>query len=131
MKNTSHAISGVDTKCNEVSGNASLTSRTILQKEVAEILNKQFKDAKIKQRNSHNWGSIGSKVERAALQCEGIITLRCEESLSEYFERVLPALRSLAESYRMDTSDEDGYALGTVREVENALISYFEAMKEC
>ncbi|MGR0277728.1 hypothetical protein ACUM5Y_01625 [Marinomonas dokdonensis] len=129
-KNASHDISGADIKYKKAEMDASLTPRSILQQEITEILSKQFNDAKIKQKNSHHWGNIGSKVEQAALKCEGIITLKYKESLPDYFDRVLPELGVLAESYRRYTSDEDGYALGTVREVENALISCSKSIKK-
>jgi len=93
-----------------------------IQLEMNTVLIKQFKDAKRKQKKSYHWGNIGWQVENAAAQCEVILRSSNSENLAQYFERVLPAISELASSYRYDQADESGYALATVREIEQALI---------
>ena len=93
--------------------------RTI-QTKTKILLAKQFKDAEKKKRNSDYWGYTGWHVGEAAYKCSEILIWCDEESIEDYFDRVLPALERLAELYRNDPCEE-GYGLGTVREVEHAI----------
>lgn len=97
-------------------------SRDVLQARITALLSRQFQDAKNKQQNTSHWGNIGWQVETAAQQCKSIISMQDDEELLGYFERVLPNMANLAARYRVDKMDEEGYGLGTVREVENYLI---------
>lgn len=86
------------------------------------ILDNHFQDAKRKKNKSYHWGNIGWDVANATTECEIILRWPDSEDTEQYFARVLPAISNLAKSYRHNTIDESGYALGTVREIESALI---------
>ena len=100
----------------------SRANKICVQLEMNAILVKQFEDASRKQKKSFHWGDIGWQVENAATACEVILRSPESEDLDQYFCRVLPAISELASSYRQSSKDESGYALGTVREIERALI---------
>lgn len=100
----------------------SRANKICVQLEINAILVKQFEDASRKQKKSFHWGDIGWQVENAATACEVILRSPESEDLDQYFGRVLPAISELVSSYRQSNLDESGYALGTVREIERALI---------
>ncbi len=93
-----------------------------IQEEVNALLDGQFKDAKLK-KMSPQWKDVGWQVENAAKQSALIMQWCDEEDLEEYFNRVLLEIANLAEFYRKNESEESGYALGTVREIENFFIA--------
>ncbi len=93
-----------------------------IQLEMDAALIKQFQDANRKQKKSFHWGNIGWQIENAASECELILRSSDAEDLDQYMARVLPAITDLASSYRLSNIDESGYALGTVRELEQVLI---------
>lgn len=98
-----------------------LNQKTLIN-DINQLIAQQFDDAKHKKDNSHIWGGNGVLVERAAMQCSGVLAWQHNETIPLYFARVLPRIASLAEEYRRNPCDPDGFGLGTVREVENALI---------
>lgn len=95
--------------------------RQRLEQQIAALLATQFADAKHKQQNYHLWGNNGDLVAQAARQCQQVLNWPQSESRQQYFMRVTAALAELAEIYRRNPHDPDGYALGTVREVEIAM----------
>lgn len=50
-----------------------------------------------------------------------MLPVTTEQPLRVYFEQVLEKLAALAERYRHDDDDGEGYGLGTVREIEEAM----------
>lgn len=98
-----------------------LTAMT-LDRDVRDMLARQRADAAEKDAESWRWGNTGAMVRRAARDCEAIVLpVTMEQPLAAYFERVLDQLAALAERYRHDAGDAEGYGLGTVREVEEAM----------
>ncbi len=98
-----------------------LTAMT-LDRHVRDILACQRADAAAKDAESWRWGNTGSIVRRAVKECEAIVLpVTTEQPLRVYFERVLNQLAALAGRYRHDADDAEGYGLGTVREVEEAM----------
>lgn len=91
---------------------------------IVELLRSQYADADAKDREAWQWGNTGSVIRRAVRECERIVLPppRTEEGRPEYFARVLPALADLADRYRNDADDAEGYGLGTVREIEVAIM---------
>ena len=92
-----------------------------IKREVRVLLEKQYQDADKKKKNLDHWGHTGWHVAEAAYKCSGILKWGDEESIEDYFNRVQPALKRLAQAFRDNQKDEGGYGLGTVREVEHAI----------
>lgn len=98
-----------------------LLERAELEPYLQRLLQRQFADAQDKLDAPHYWQHVGSLVLGAATRSAAIMAWRDDESVADYFVRVLPAMAALAEEYRSDDNDADGYGLGTVRELEVAL----------
>ena len=99
---------------------AQLTRKSI-ERQLKVLIQQQYADAAKKREAVWHWGNNGNLVHYATERCENILAWQANENLNDYFTRVLPAMSALAESYRRDSSDHDGYALGTVRELEEAI----------
>ncbi len=98
-----------------------------IQQKIEILLNQQFEDAKRKKKLTYQWGNVGWQIESATEQSALITQWHDEEDSVEYFKRVLIEMVGLVEHYRIDENDESGYALGTVREIQNALIEMAKA----
>ena len=92
-----------------------------LQRQITELLQQHYADARQKREASWHWGNCGEQVQYATARCEQILNWQPNENLNAYFNRTLAALSALAAHYRSDHSDADGYGLGTVRHIEEAL----------
>lgn len=114
-------ISTVNVKNGNASKVEPLTAE-VLAIEISGLLERQRNDAAEKDANQAHWGFTGAVVRRAVSACERVLLPLPEDSmLTDYFKRVVPELVALANQYRNDQSDPDGYGLGTVREVEEAV----------
>ena len=96
-------------------------SKMTLRRQIKELLQQHYADARQKREASWHWGNCGEHVQNATARCEQILNWQPNENLNAYFDRILPALSALAAHYRSDHSDADGYGLGTVRQIEQAL----------
>lgn len=91
---------------------------------VDEMLSRQYADAAVKDQEAWKWGPVASQVRGATRACEDILLPPPQANdVAAYFARVLPELAALAERYRHDDNDTDGYGLGTVREIEEGLLA--------
>ena len=96
-------------------------TRILLERQIQEQVQRQFNDATAKRDANWHWGNVGDNVWRATEACQAILAFRFDETLDDYFLRVLPEMVALAERYRHNSADADGYGLGTVRELEEML----------
>ena len=93
-----------------------------IARSVERLIAEQRADADAKDKNTAHWGQTGSIVRRAANECAAVLLPTPDgDGVSAYFGRVLPGLAALADHYRHDDGDADGYGLGTVREIEEAI----------
>ena len=114
-------ISTVNVKHRNASKAEPLTAN-VLATGVSVLLERQRADAADMDANSAHWGFTGGIVRRAVTECERVLLpLPNDSMLEDYFKRVVPELAELANRYRNDQNDPEGYGLGTVREVEEAV----------
>ena len=93
-----------------------------IARSVEQLIAEQCADADAKDKDTAQWGQTGSIVRRAANECAAILLPTPDgDGVPAYFGRVLPALAALADRYRHDDGDADGYGVGTVREIEEAI----------
>ncbi|WP_152033016.1 hypothetical protein [Gallaecimonas mangrovi] len=92
--------------------------RQKLIKAAGRMLAKQRNLAQQKISESWHWGNVGHIELAAVLQCQQILTLAPDESIDAFLLRCQRQLAALAEHYRQNCDDEDGYGLGTVRCIE-------------
>lgn len=78
-----------------------------------------------KQANRSHWLAVGDIEMGAIRQVEAIIaSLSDETHVDIYVHAAHQALESLADRYRLDDSDADGFGLGTVHAVKRTLETY-------
>ena len=96
---------------------------------IETLLETQYEDARAKEQEDWHWGASGAWTRRAAEECELILRpLPEQDGLNAYFNRVMPLLAQLADSYRNNARDTDGFGLGTVREIENAMEALYHSL---
>lgn len=109
------------------SAQAPVLTATQVADAVQALLARQREDAAAKDQASWQWGSTGSVIRRATRDCERILLpLPAQHDVQAYARRVMPLVAALANQYRGDAADADGYGLGTVREIEEGLKALFE-----
>lgn len=97
--------------------------------QIVALLERQYADAATKDREAWQWGNTGAVIRRAVRECERIVLPPPDpEGATDYFQRTLPALADLADQYRNNADDAEGYGLGTVREIEVAILALRESV---
>ncbi|MFC6440839.1 hypothetical protein [Bowmanella sp. JS7-9] len=92
----------------------------LIRRQWREEIARQRISAQRKIENSWHWGNVGQIEMQALNRCEALLAglspgLDCQTLLTQAGE----ALESLVESYRNNAWDEDGYGLGTARQLQN------------
>lgn len=92
--------------------------------QIVALHERQYANAAAKDREAWQWGNTGTVIREAVRECGRIVLPAPDpEGATEYFQRTLPALADLADQYRNDADDAEGYGLGTVREIEVAILA--------
>ncbi|TDP01261.1 hypothetical protein [Marinomonas balearica] len=110
------------TDSNERNTNTEFQLKTNLKNQISALLQQQMKDANSKKAASYFWGNTGWVIEQALLESHNIVEWQEDESISSYFERVLPELMRLLHKYRSSCDDPNGYGFAVVNELYLMLI---------
>ncbi|EKE75845.1 hypothetical protein [Gallaecimonas xiamenensis] len=95
--------------------------RQYCRRQLARAFAQQLDSARHKEEQAWHWGRCGAIERQALARCQVLLAWPRGESLGDFLARCRPALAALAQDYRLDPSDPDGYGLGTVRHFERLL----------
>lgn len=96
--------------------------------EASEALNteidRQIEEARKKQDKRSHWGLVGDIESQAAQAAHSIVNIMPDGvALQTYVEQCHAKLLALADQYRQDDNDADGYGLGTVHAIARVLVA--------